>query len=290
MELVTPAIAAAWLENTSGNRRLSETHALNLARIMSRGEWMSEASDPIRFDLTGAMIDGQHRCRGVVISGVPIKAVVVRDLPATAFSILGQQMGRKGSDLIHHFGFKNCRNTAAVLSMAWAVDRGGRFRDRPTHQQIAVMAQTLPGLHQIFDGLSGEANKLWNQTVYGYLRWVTDGLADDFLQLCALPANLAADHPCMALHRFLIEQRVARAKRTTDDVVAMAIKAFNAYCVDKAVGVLRYRQHRPDQSPEKFPTLRKDVAPRLGLTLRLERQAELPRPSLDVVDQAAEAA
>lgn len=67
--VVTPQIAAKWLSGHENYRNLRPKYAKRLAADMLAGNF-HEVGDPIRFDSSGALIDGQHRLSAIVESGV----------------------------------------------------------------------------------------------------------------------------------------------------------------------------------------------------------------------------
>lgn len=57
---VTPEMAAKWLEGNVLNRPLKQAHVDRLAREMAAGRWRL-THQGIAFDVSGCLIDGQHR-------------------------------------------------------------------------------------------------------------------------------------------------------------------------------------------------------------------------------------
>lgn len=70
-------------QNTDNYRKLKEHIADMYAKEMSGGQWMANG-DTIRFDKNGKLIDGQHRLRGIIKSGVPQEFVIVEDIDPEA--------------------------------------------------------------------------------------------------------------------------------------------------------------------------------------------------------------
>jgi hypothetical protein len=97
---VTPAMATAWqAKNAACQRKLRQTIVDRYARDMLNGAWKL-THQGIAFDNKGMLIDGQHRLAAIQKAGVPVKMVVVRDAPTTAFD---------------HVDIGFCRTTADVL-------------------------------------------------------------------------------------------------------------------------------------------------------------------------------
>lgn len=97
--LVTPEIAAAWLDRNTLNRRKSRDHVEELARDMKSGRWEYNG-DPIRFDSTGRLIDGQHRLHACVAADTPFETVVIYNLPPTAQRLIDIGKRRRVADFL----------------------------------------------------------------------------------------------------------------------------------------------------------------------------------------------
>lgn len=80
-ELVTVAVANAYLERNSGNRHLRPGVVERFARDMSKGRWKF-TNQTIGFDVDGNIIDGQHRLSAIVQSGEAQWFLVVRGIVA----------------------------------------------------------------------------------------------------------------------------------------------------------------------------------------------------------------
>jgi len=69
--LVTPEMAAKWLDGHQNFRNMRKGFMLRLVADMKAGNF-HDIGDPIRFDSSGALVDGQHRLAAIVESGVSI--------------------------------------------------------------------------------------------------------------------------------------------------------------------------------------------------------------------------
>lgn len=78
--LVTPELAQKFLDTQKKQRRLNWRHVQSLAGEMSRDEWRKDAP-PLVFASAGPMIDGQHRCAAVIMSGVSVWMRILKNAP-----------------------------------------------------------------------------------------------------------------------------------------------------------------------------------------------------------------
>jgi hypothetical protein len=117
---VTPEMAAAWLETNENNRSHRKLQVAKYAKDMREGRW-GFVADPIRFSDTGKLLDGQHRLRAIVESGVTIKIAVVEGLDPDTQQYMdsgikrtvGDQMKIDGRD----FGTRLAAAARQVMSM-----------------------------------------------------------------------------------------------------------------------------------------------------------------------------
>ena len=83
VELVTPAMAAKWLESNTKNRPLRQGHVDFLASEITSGAWQLTNAG-VAFDTDGALLDGQHRLWAVVLADKAVRMNVTRGLDAEA--------------------------------------------------------------------------------------------------------------------------------------------------------------------------------------------------------------
>lgn len=116
IEEVTPAIASEWLLRNTGNRQVRQGHLDGMVRTMESGGWTFNG-DSVCFDGRGVMIDGQHRMRAVVQSGVTIRTVVVRGLDPHAQDTIDIGAEREVGDQLQLLGIKSAQTRAAVAGL-----------------------------------------------------------------------------------------------------------------------------------------------------------------------------
>lgn len=107
-ELITPDIARTYLGlNFATNRNVVKAILRRYVDDMKAGLWRFEASDPIRFDINGQLIDGQHRLHAVIKSGVPNYFLVVRGVPTDVVHTLDTGKSRSPGDALKIRGYAN---------------------------------------------------------------------------------------------------------------------------------------------------------------------------------------
>lgn len=129
---ITPAMATQILEkNNYCNRSLNKRTAASYARDMKDGRWI-ENGDAIRFS-GGRLLDGQHRLHACVISGIPLRTVIVEGLDEAAFATIDAGKLRSMGDVLGVNSVKNATNVASVLRVLHNLTKG-----KTTNSGVAV--------------------------------------------------------------------------------------------------------------------------------------------------------
>lgn len=140
MVWVTPELAANYdLLNAVAQRKVSKEATATYASDMDDDEW-AFLGDPIRFDVTGHMIDGQHRARAIVRSGRAQLIVVITGLPVGIMRYV--DMGRR-------------RTYADTL----------RIRDIPQHVSVAALVRAIYFWDHGFYGIANVPRRVNISTV-----------------------------------------------------------------------------------------------------------------------------
>jgi hypothetical protein len=74
-------MARKWIENNFRNRPMREDDIRAYARDMATGNWFT-THQGIAFDENDNLIDGQHRLRAIILSGVTVRMMVTFGLPS----------------------------------------------------------------------------------------------------------------------------------------------------------------------------------------------------------------
>lgn len=96
---VTPKMAQGWLDSAAHNRNVVNIRVEQFAAMMKRGDWLVTGQGII-FNEKGELIDGQHRLMAIVLAGVPVHLLVVRDVIHRAQLVMDQGTRRTPHDQI----------------------------------------------------------------------------------------------------------------------------------------------------------------------------------------------
>jgi hypothetical protein len=92
---VTPELAAQW--HVTNPRPVRKTAVTRYARDMLAGKWQL-SHQGIAFNKEGKLIDGQHRLRAIIQSGVTVPMSVTYDVDDNAFAVFDSGIKRSAAD------------------------------------------------------------------------------------------------------------------------------------------------------------------------------------------------
>ncbi len=160
---VTPAKAADWLKNNFGNRPVKEDMVVAYARDMLAGQWVP-THQGLAFNDADQLIDGQHRLRAVVMSGVTVRMMVTFGLPSriegremTTMDCVDRGRTRSVADqLVIQHGFKNGSMTASICAALASLCCGERTRRLSVGQTLDVFRAFEPQVQFVIEHRSKE--------------------------------------------------------------------------------------------------------------------------------------
>lgn len=123
--LVTPMMAANWLENhNTHNRDLSQMKIDIYARDMEQGRWQFNG-ESIQFDIHNTMMNGQHRCKAIVQSGCSQLMVIVNGVASSSQITMDQGSRRTPADQLAIADIKVDTTIASAIRvyMRWYAGR-----------------------------------------------------------------------------------------------------------------------------------------------------------------------
>ena len=257
IEEITPEKAAMYLALNTQNRRLRNKRVSLYADQMVRGQWM-ETGDPIRFSVSGKLLDGQHRLSAILAANITIKALVVREIPDESFRVLDSGLTRSPADSLGTDTVQAV-NKAAAIRLLWVIEAGGDPRMttdltavtrtdiaeyHSAHEQEMTNA-TLAG-NRMYRAFRGGNKAAWTAFCVMLYRSAPEVLANEFLDAVATGANLSPSDPRLALRNWLTSHR---KMTTAGGYLGVLIKSWN----DFARGSKRLNIVFKDS--ESFPTV-----------------------------------
>jgi hypothetical protein len=253
---ITPAIAAVWLQRNGINRPLSERHVKFLMNVMADGQWKLNG-ESIIFSGDDRLLDGQHRLTACVRSGVTIRSMVVYDADSDVFDTIDDGRKRTGADVLSIDGQFNANRVAAAVKL---VDR--ILRDRLTrasgysNADIRRLVKKYHGVQKSATYLSSQKMLTGASTLIAmhYLCTLSDPhKAVTFFDSLNTGEGLHRGQPVYLLRERLIANRQSKSSLSQRYIVALFVKAWNAFYFDRKMTSLRFIEDGP--KPEGFPMI-----------------------------------
>ena len=256
--LVTPAIAEQMLGHNTHNRPPRPQAVAAYTRDMAAGDWRW-TGDPIRFADDGTLLDGQHRLIAIVQSGETIPLLVLRGLDRSAQENIDGGVPRKFSDVLSLRGEMSAVGLAALVRNVnqWESGLRGRSTAKVTNAQLLKTLDDHPELRDI-NRAAYNVSRTWAMpaSLVGLTYWLFASIdqedADFFMARCADGQNLSAGDPIYELRKVVAASKDIRGQRNQRYLLAVTIKAWNAYRRGDKISQLKFRVGgaKPEQFPE----------------------------------------
>lgn len=268
-EIVTPAKANRWLENVAANRGVNDAYVRLLANEIRERRFVPNG-ETIKFYDDGRLFDGQHRLWAVIEADQSVQMLTVHGLMSDATLQYTTDVGRKRSlaDALKMRDEHEVTTLAAATALQWRFINGQitQYNVSPSIGQALDVLERHPGLRRAVT----EAQSLrrhfafrptllaWGLYVMDTISGGMDDLDDDtglrFWEGFAKGNDLSLTDPRYHLReRVLLEQRTPRMRLAPTYMLALVIKAWNAWGTGDPMKNLRWR--RSGDTPEAFPEL-----------------------------------
>jgi hypothetical protein len=153
---VTPQLAAEWLALNKDNRTYSKDVVKKYASDMKAGAWKF-TGDPVRFDIEGVLIDGQHRLMACIDAETSFTTLVIRGLPNKTKEVLDIGRKRNLGAVLHSLGYKfSPKVSQAALALLQIKGQGiTTSRNRISTHAVVDIVERHPGLSDSVDFVQG---------------------------------------------------------------------------------------------------------------------------------------
>lgn len=195
--------------NSPMNRKLRLLLAQKYAAQMVANHWVLNG-ETITFDKYGRLVDGQHRLKAVLLSGVTVPMLVVRGVEPKVYPTINTGRGRLPADVLNT---KAAGNKASIVRLVRVMDLGQDPRKTIPRDQVDRL--TLVELWED-DGWDAEVDAVYgladvisrssitsNRCAWGSLlvqaNRINPALADQFYTGVRYGTNLNAGDPRLAL-------------------------------------------------------------------------------------------
>jgi hypothetical protein len=242
IKVITPIEAASILRhNNPKNRNIQTNRVARYVKEMLSGRW-TENGDPIRFDVNGNLIDGQHRLSAVVGASMQQSFLVVKNVEHDAIYTIDTGKTRNAGDILaidSEVAPQKAQTYAAALKTFVTYKKEGKVvvSAKMNNADVSAAYQEHDVLitevsDWLFPLLAGQVNLLPKGQVLALAMIFTElceNGAQEFMGDVITGANLADNSPQKNLREFLIKVKMKTIKRTSEEKVNTFIKAWNSY-------------------------------------------------------------
>jgi hypothetical protein len=254
VERVTPETAKRLLERVVSSGKLDQASVQAFERDMRDGRWTLNGA-PIVLSADGQVLDGRTRLSACIRSGTFFDTLIVQGVDIAAFETIDSVRKRTLADVLSMREELHGRALGAALKILWTYGAGGT-----PGAGKATTPTTLLGVLEEHPGIRDSikpALRAMPLLPHGcgialhYLASAVDpNRASQFLAQIQDPITDAANDPVGRLREVLVATRGQGGARKQTYVLAVAIKAWNAFAAGKTIKVLRFAPER-----ESFPRI-----------------------------------
>lgn len=259
-EKINKKRAESLLVSNRDNRKSSSRHVKFLAKEMASGNW-KYTGDPIKFSVSGRLLDGQHRLLTVIESETEHEFLVIRGLPDNVFPVLDTGKNRSSSDALGINGFSDSNTVAVVCKMMIGYSVKKNFNNQGAKNSVSnsVVVDFAEKNRGILSELISSAEPLYKKSkiiskseiafYYYIFSKQNEQDAKDFIRKLTIGTNLQDKEPVLYLRNKFIEIKSAKLKMTPRTRMLYIIKAWNM--TRKGIKIVHhFRVNESEEIPE----------------------------------------
>jgi len=252
-------IASSILKKNPNNRKLSNNHVRFLAKQMTDGLWKFDGQ-PIRLDRYGRLLDGQHRLNAIVTSNTKQEFLIVTGLHEDTFKTMDTGKNRSAGDVLSIEGYKYHNELSFIAKFIINFDNGSRAQagnGRISNSEVLSWVEKNPTLESVLrqaesfkDSFSNVLTRSFISSLILLFNRYNVIQSEDFMRRLCTGLDLEPNSPIFILRKKLIADKISKSTLPRTEKLALIIKAWNFYRLDKKIKVLRW-----DKEKEDFPTI-----------------------------------
>lgn len=263
IEKVTPRLAEKYLQQNDGNFRKTDIERVRrYSKEMADGKFVLNGSS-IVFSSSGRLLDGQHRLKAVVESGVTVQMVVVTGVAEDSAWSMDRGQPRTVAQWLSHLGVKNCNVVAACARLTVAHDRGlwanqsitsGNVTDSETIEAGLAYADAMSdSLTRTVKGLSGSIGTTIAFLGSGKKGKSKSALCTWFFDSLANGENIGDSDPVFHLRSRLLDSATSARKLSPHMVRMLTTLAWNKTVAGESCTASGIRIRASGPCPQKLP-------------------------------------
>lgn len=264
VEQIGPDRAEQLLGRMVQNRKIRPAKVRQFANDMTSGRWLL-TGEAIKLTEDGRVIDGEHRLKAIIESGVAVTTLVIYGARLEDRVVMDTGTSRSLADHLSFMGEINCQELAASLTalkdrqsgIPWRSGMGGSATT--SRQQYLDLLAEHPNIRQSVATVIKACRLLRLPSgIAAALHYDMATLdstdAEDFWGRLYSGVDLPEHHPILVLRRRLEDNAASVGKKLERALIhAYIIKAWNAYREGREISIIRWT--RGGANPEPFPTL-----------------------------------
>jgi hypothetical protein len=274
-EVITPQIAALYLQRNTQNRALREHRVREFQMHLKNGTF-EFTHQGIAFDQNDTLIDGQHRLHAIVRENATVTMWVAKNAPRKTYIAIDDGGHRTLGNQLHATGIKNYNHLATLAKpltswvkaqelnvytargvSATAGNRGAATNHEniefvTAYEAVLQQAQQAGLRYHRKDGLwtPGRMNMLY--AMYYPIQGKNGGIKEFFDQVFLSINRDSVRSPASLLHQKLMNNFVAKRKGQAmrDELMfAYAVEAANLFFANQTRAKLSWSPDRPYPQP-----------------------------------------
>lgn len=250
-QLITPSIAAQYLEANISNRSVKQPVVKQYANDMASGKWKEDTAECIKVSQTGIILDGQHRLMAVIKSNTSVFFYVATGLNDEVFDVIDTGSSRNASDTFRVKGIKRENSMPSIISMynLLLLGRKNKLQKGIKSTNAALIEQYYLDENfwqnvaaQSFNWYLSFAKILAPSYIGGFYAFfikLNDEKAEEFMKQLTTGIGITNDS-ILYLRNKLMQDKMSVRKMQPTIKIALIIKTWNHFVTNKNVKLLKY--------------------------------------------------
>jgi len=246
---ITPEMAKDMLtRNMKRNRHISASRIKEYADQMAKGGWILNG-ETIKITDTNELIDGQHRLKACVLSGVPFTTTVIYDVPFDAYLTIDIGRRRQVADALTHEGIPNSKITAASIRWIKLIQSGKVGKSLraniPTPSDAVQWVEDNPDIIDSAHFVMGKRELIRMEipsmvlAMHFVFAQKNRTMADEFYEKVDSGIDLGSRSPMLLLRKQLLADRLSMKKHTEAEHHGWHMNAWNAFRQNRQLVLLK---------------------------------------------------
>lgn len=254
---ITPEVASFMLSKNLYNRQLRPRVVERYAKDIIENRWQSQTGETIKISTIGTLLDGQHRLHAIVKANKPVVMTIASEIDESAFEVIDTGAKRTGGDALHFAGVKNGQLLSGIIQ-AYNSLNNDLIHAKSFITNTEVVSEYNSN-KSFWDNVGSKTTvwysrftKIFPPRLLGafYAIAVKKNAIEVEAFLNELTTGYSASNIVTTLRDKLIKNKLSVAKFSDIHALALIIKGYNFYLIDKSRKIVNYEPEK-----ESFPKI-----------------------------------